>query len=342
MTTNYNHFAKDERNELSILLKKGYSQRSIAATLRRSPPSIGREIRRNTVNGEYDPQKADHKAYVKRKYSKYQGMKIAERNWLEQYVKDNLSKYWTPEEIAGRLELEYGYVVITFKSIYKWLHSSRGQAFCEYLPSRRYKPKPRKKSSPGRTLIPNRIPIELRPKIINLRQRIGDFEADTLGVPRESLGTIAGVVDRKSRYFDARKIKKIGFAIDRFKQIADDLEVQSFTFDNGIENRNHEQLGIPTYFCNAYSPWEKATMENTFQRFRRFVPKESLMQKYSEEEIAHICDIMNNTPRKCLGWRTPKEVFQERLGKATPIRQFIKNIITYCCTWGYNPPMIIY
>jgi transposase, IS30 family len=332
MATKYNHFTKNERNELSILLKKGYSQRSIAAVLRRSPPSIGREIKRNTVNGEYDPEKANHKARVKRIYSKYQGMKIAGNDWLEAYVKDKLSRYWTPEEIAGRLEYEYGKPVITFKSIYKWLYSSRGQAFCEYLPSKRYYPRPRKGISGKRTLIPNRTPIELRPQIIDSRQRIGDFEADTLGVPRESRGTIAGVVDRKSRYFDARKIRRIGLAVDRFKEIADSLEALSFTFDNGIENVHHEQLGVPTYFCNAYSPWEKGSMENTFQRFRRFVPKESLLQNYSDQEIADICDIMNNTPRKCLGWRTPKEVFEEQFNEPPNAYQFIKKIIQYCCT----------
>src|SRR3989344_6361508 len=98
MATQYNHFTKDERNELSILLKKGYSQRSIAAVLGKSPPSIGREIKRNTVNGEYDPLKAEHKAYVVRKYSKYQSMKIVLNPKLESYVKDKLSRYWTPQE----------------------------------------------------------------------------------------------------------------------------------------------------------------------------------------------------------------------------------------------------
>lgn len=332
MTTKYHHFTKSERNELSILLKKGYSQRSIASVLRRSPPSIGREIKKNSVNGEYDPEKANHKARVKRIYSKYQGMKITGNDWLESYVKDGLAKYWTPEEIAGRLEHEHGYSVVTFKSIYKWLYSPRGQIFCQYLPSKRYNPRPRKGLSVKRTLIPNRTPIEMRPHIINSRQRIGDFEADTLGVPRESQGTVAGVVDRASRYFDARKIRRIGLAIGCFKEIAGSLEALSFTFDNGVENVHHEQLQVPTYFCNAYSPWEKGSMENTFQRFRRFVPKESLLQDYSDQEIADICDIMNNTPRKCLDWRTPKEVFEERSEKTTTIPQFIKNIIIYCCT----------
>ena len=191
MTTRYNHFTKDERNELSILLKKGYSQRAIAGVLRRSPPSIGREIKRNSVNGEYDPDKADHKAYVARWNSKYQGMKIVNHDWLEIYIKDKLSRYWTPEEIAGRLEYEYGHPIITFNSIYKWLYTGLGQQYCDFLPSKRYHRKSRKGLSVKRTLIPNRISTELRPNIINIRGRCGDLEADTLGVPRESVGTLA-------------------------------------------------------------------------------------------------------------------------------------------------------
>lgn len=91
MATKYNHFTRSERNELSILLKKGYSYRSISRAIKKSPSSISREVKDNSVYGRYDPEKAHHKAYLKRRYSKYQGMKIAERNWLESYVKEKLS-----------------------------------------------------------------------------------------------------------------------------------------------------------------------------------------------------------------------------------------------------------
>lgn len=332
MATKYNHFTRSERNELSILLEKGYSYRDIVKAIGKDPSSISREVKHNSVNGIYDPDKARHKAYVKRHYSKYQGMKISDNGWLERYVKEKLTKYWTPEEIAGRLEYEYGNPIITFKSIYKWLYSSRGQTFCEYLPSRRYKPKPRREPSAERVLIPNRTSIELRPNTINSRQRLGDFEADTLGVPRESKHTLAAVVDRKSRYFQAQKIRKISYAMSVFKELSESLKARSFTFDNGMENVHHQVLGIPTYFCDAYSSWQKPTIENTFQRLRRFIPKKSLLQNYSDQDIARICDIMNNTPRKCLGWKTPKEVFQERSKKTTTAYKFIKNIVINCCT----------
>lgn len=327
MTTKYNHFNRSERNELSILLKKGYSYREIGPTIHKNPSSISREVKDNSVNGKYDPEKAHHKAYVKRHYAKYQGMKIAENDWLEQYVKDKLSHYWTPEEITGRLELEHSYSVITFNSIYKWLYSARGQWHCQYLPSKRYQRKKRGTKRIDKTLIPNRTPIELRPNIINFRKRYGDFEADTLGVPRQSRGTLAGAVDRKSRYFSVKKIKRIGQAIDAFKDMESRLSIYSFTLDNGVENVRHRQLAATTYFCNPYSSWEKGAIENTFQRLRRFIPKDSLIQKYSDEEIARICDIMNNTPRKCLNWKTPNEVLKEHSEQPTSTYQLIKKNI---------------
>lgn len=330
MTTKYHHFTKNERNELSILLKKGYSQRSIATTLRRSPPSIGREIKRNTVNGGYDPLKANHKAYVKRKYSKYQGMKIADNQWLENYIKDKLVCCWTPEEIAGRLNAEHGRNIITFKSIYKWLYSPAGQPWCKYLLCKRYQPR-KGFTKVIRTLIPHRISIELRPNIINSRKRCGDFEADTLGTPRHSASVLAGVVDRKSRYFQARKIPGLKYAMGGFKELSGSLRAYSFTFDNGVENVHHQTLGIPTYFCNPHAAWEKGSMENTFQRLRRFIPKKASLDDYSDEEIARICDTMNDTPRKCLDFRTPQEVFGEHLTRPTNAYEFIKNIISKCC-----------
>lgn len=311
----YKHFSKTERQELSILLKKGYSLRDIAGVLGRDPSSVSREIRRNSVNEEYIPEKAHHKAYVKRKYSKYQGMKIREWPCLEQYIAEKLRASWTPEEIAGRLEQEHGKEVVSFKAIYKWLYSPYGQQWCRYLPSRRYRAKRRKGKKQQKQTIPNRVSIEQRPRIIAIRRRCGDFEGDTLGVPRTSTATLVGLADRKSRYFLLKKIARLRYAMDGFKELSSLFSVYSCTFDNGVENARHEQLGVATYFCHPYSSWEKGTVENSFQRLRRFIPKKARIDDYTQTEIAAICETMNNTPRKCLGYRTPKEVFLQEQGR---------------------------
>lgn len=329
----YVHFSKTERLEFSILLKKGYSLRDIGRALKRNPSSVSRELKRNSVRGQYDPHKAQHKAYVARKYSKYQGMKIIEEPRLHQYVRDKLQAEWTPEEIAGRLSLENGNrTVISFKSIYKYLRTPYGYWWCRYLPSRRDYVKKRREKKQERVLIPNRILIEERPILINKRLRIGDFEGDTLGVPKGTRVTIAGVVDRSSRYFLAKKIASLKEAMTGFKVLLNSaFPVWSFTLDNGVENVKYETLGIPTYFCHPYSSWEKGSIENAFQRLRRWIPKKQPLTVFTEEEITAIVERMNNTPRKCLGWRTPKEVFEEQEEqRAIPL--LISNL--QCCTSG--------
>ena len=133
----YEHFTKHSRNELSVLLNKGYSLRSISKVLGKSHSSVSREVSRNKVNGVYAPDKANHKAYVRRYRAKRQSMKITTNPWLEDYIKQKMGSgsRWTPEQIAGRLKFENNDVtVISFKSIYNWLDTVHGQDFIQYLP----------------------------------------------------------------------------------------------------------------------------------------------------------------------------------------------------------------
>lgn len=308
---NYTHFRKIERLELSILLKKGYAQKDIGVSLCKSPSSVTREIKRNSVNGEYDPQKAHHKAYVKRKYSKYQGMKVRENAMLEEYVKRTMKRYWSPEQIAGTLKLYYGKNIISHMAIYKYVYSIHGRRLITYLAYGHVRKKKQRQKREKWRIIKDRVFIDQRPEIINQRLRFGDFEGDTLGVPRTSQETLAGLVERKSRYFLAQKTK-LKYTMERFKELLPPAPFgNSLTLDGGGENARYQELGIQTFFCHPYSSWEKGSIENSFQRLRRFIPKKSNIQDYSQKEITAIVSIMNNTPRKCLGYRTSKEVFDE-------------------------------
>ena len=176
----HQHFNLHSRNELSILLNKGYSLRDIAKVLGKHPSSVSREVSNNKVNGVYVPDKANHKAYFRRYRAKSQCMKITLCQWLENYIKEKLGLRWTPEEIAGRLKFENGGVaVISQKSIYNWLGTARGCQFIKYLPYK--KPYRRKKKGTGKKeIIKNKISIEDRPDFINNRLRLKDFEADIL------------------------------------------------------------------------------------------------------------------------------------------------------------------
>ena len=311
----YRHFNQVKRMELAILVRKGYSKREIASVLGVHHSSVSRELKRNALrDSSYQPNKAHHKAYVRRKYSKYEGMKIRRSNWLQNYVQEKLKSDWTPEEISGRLARDFGINIISFKSIYKWIYSAYGQAYADCLPSRHYRPKLHRKHQSKRQLIPNRIWIDDRPAIINQRQRLGDFEGDTLGKPRYSSATLVGLVDRKSRYLLARKTAFLKDSMPKgFKKLLNDQSPKSLTFDNGVENVHYQTLCLPTYFCHPYSSWEKGTIENTFQRLRRYIPKGTRLETVSHQRIASIVVRMNNTPRKCLNYLTPTEVFKEQL-----------------------------
>lgn len=319
----YKHFTKDERNELSILLKKDYSQADIAIALGRNPSSISRELKLNSVNGRYDPIKAQHKAYVKRKYSKYQGMKVRNNPEIEEYIKEKIQLSWSPESIAGRLKLDTnGCLLIHHTAIYKYLYSSYGNYLCQYLRYKHHRKKGRKRVKSKREIIKNRVFIDQRPEIVNQRRRFWDFEGDTLGYPKAAKESLAGLIERKSRYILVEKIKQLRYAIEGFKKLFDSLPTvaSSLTLDNGPENARYSELKINTYFCHPYSAWEKGAIENAFGLLREYIPKKARLENYTEDEINAIVGIINNRPRKCLGFRTPKEVFEE---------QFIKQ---RCCT----------
>lgn len=310
---NYTHFSKSERIELSILLKKGYSLRSIAGALSRSPSSVSRELKRNKVKKHYDGLKANHKAYVKRKYSKYQGMKIREHPELEAFVRLGMESHWTPDEISQRWRLLYPDLAqVSHRAIYKYLYSQYGQRWCIFLASKHWKRYKHRssKQSPWKHL--NRILVDQRPLMINSRKRLGDFEGDTLGVPKKTRTTIVGVVDRKSRYFVAKKVRRLKYTVATFRSLLKSHNARSLTLDNGVENIRFKDIGVKTYFCHPYHSWEKGSIENTFQRLRRFIPKRASIVNYSSKQVSAMVKIMNQTPRKCLGYRTPEEVFFRR------------------------------
>lgn len=321
----YNQFTKDDRNELAILLKKGYFQKDIAETLGKDPSSISREISRNSVDGVYNADKAHQRALRERAKSKYQCMKIVKYSELADYIELKLSlNHWTPEEIAGRWNKEKhlnkngSQVIISAPTIYKYLYSNRGQALCKYLCSRRYTKKKRKAEGKTRKqIIPNRVSIEERPDVIDKRTEFGHWEGDTLGRIRSDSEAVIGLVERMSRFLLIDKVPMLKHTVDGFKMFLNPHHdiFKSLTLDNGVENVRYEELGVDTYFCHPYSSWEKGAIENCFKRLRRFIPKKASLKDYSRKEIIGFANIMNDTPRKCLNWKTPREVSEEQSAK---------------------------
>lgn len=317
----YAQINKHERNEISVLLKKGYSVRDIGFALKRNPSSISREIKKNSVKGRYDPDKANNKAHLRKRRAKFQWKKIRKQSELEDFICATLKDSWTPEQIAGRLKAENdNQTVVSFKTIYNYLSSPFGENFQKYLPHH----KKRKKSGSKEMMVERlkgRILIDQRPKSINDRKFIGHFEADTMGKPKTGTQVLAGMTDRRSRYFAAKKIPALKETIGAFKELGKAVKVKTYTLDNGLENARYQELGVKTYFCHPYSSWEKGTIENTFQRLRRFIPKKTKLEEYSDKQVAEFVHKMNHTPRKCLGYLTPYEVHFNQ-----------KFYLTKCCT----------
>lgn len=297
-------------------MKRGYSHRAIAQALEKHHSSISREIKDNSVRGRYIPLKAHLKVKVKRIYSKYRGMKIRSNVQLENYVAEKVQKHWSPEEISGRIRnIDTHVPYVSALGIYKYLYSAYGQSLCNCLYSRRYQKKKRRGKKHKKTIIQHRIFIDKRPQVINERKRFGDWEGDTLGAIKTDQERIAGMAERRSRFFVALKVPQLKYTVDGFKYALSPYRsiVRSTTLDNGVENTRHQELETKTYFCHPYASWEKGGIENTFMRLRRFIPKGSSLKNYTNQKISSYIKIMNNTPRKCLQYRTPNEVFKEQL-----------------------------
>jgi IS30 family transposase len=266
--------------------------------------SVSEEISNNSVNGSYDPHKADQKASVKRINSKYQGKKINEDIHLQEYIIDKLKRKWNPDEISGRMKKNKKPFYASKTSIYEWLYSVYGQRYCKYLYSKRYTKEKREEKKPERYIIPNRIGIEMRPKHINKRKQCGHTEADTIVLGKKGKGAISVLVERACRYIDATKLYTMkplesALAVNTMMQ---NKQVRSTTMDNGIENRYHELLSVPAYFCDPYSSWQKGAVENANKMIRGYIPKGTNISKVSEQKIKHIINMMNNKPRKILNY----------------------------------------
>lgn len=281
--------------------------------MRRSASTISDELERNKVKGRYDPIKAQHKAYVRRKYSKYQGMKIVKHIKLQQAVDDWLWDGQSPEAIAGRLKKHEPHLPnVSGDSIRRYIKSVYGRKI-EYR-REKWQQKRRRKGSRKKAFWQNRKMIGERPEAVNRRQRVGDAEGDFIVSGKSGRGILLVVVDRKERASFLERILNpttgaVTRACRRIKQRYP--EWRTMTTDNDILMQHHEELeqklGITIYFCNPYSSWEKGTVENTNRQVRKDIPKGSDISRYSPYIIKKIEARLNRRIMECLDFYTPAE-----------------------------------
>ncbi len=306
---NKGDLTKVERLEIAILLKKKYSLRNIAKSMERSPNTISYEIKVNSVNGIYNPHKAHIKAKTRKKYRRFQYSKIEKYTKIKEIIIQKLNEEWNPDEIAGWLKRNKPKLHVSKSSIYNWLHTGRGDRYCDLLYSKRHYVKKHNKKT-KRTLIPNRVGIWNRPMGAVNRSRYGHYEADTIVTRRGGTGAILVLIERKSRQVHLWKLNgmKPAPCAKHLTQATQELDIKSITFDNGIENRYHERIGVPTYFCDPYSSWQKGSVENVNKMIRRYIPKGSDLKHVSQSYLDWIADRINKKPRKILGYRSAYEV----------------------------------
>lgn len=298
-----------ERLEIFILLGKRYSLRKIALALGRSPNTISEELKNNKTRRRYDPRRAHEKARLRLRFRRLQWRKIEERQELRHYIIKKLKVHWNPDEIAGKMKKDKTPFYASKTAIYDWLQSSRGQRYCRYLYSRRYRRKKRIAKS-ERVMIPNRIDITRRFKGAEHRTRYGHWEDDTVVSRKGARGGLKVGYERKARLVLGAKTESMSpeehVAIER--AMFQNVKTLSITRDNGIENKRHEALGIPSFFCRPYASWQKGGVENANKMIRRYFPKGTDFAEVSQRDVDHVISIINQKPRKILGYRSALEV----------------------------------
>ncbi len=331
----YKHFSVEEREKIQVWLWEKKSVRFMAKFLNRSPSSVSREINRNLppFHRRYTPRLANERAMEKRR-SRGRTERL-KNNVIREYVVKELKKRTSPEQITGRIKEEYPGQSISHEAIYQFVYAQiyrNGWGLLKpghedlriYLRRRKkrrtHKGMRRCQKAPSTA---RGLSIDLRPKIVQDRMRIGDWESDTVASKDNKAG-INTLVERKTGLVFMTKLRdKTGEATvsaieSRIKHLPDKVK-QTATLDNGPENQKWEELekrtGLKCFFAHAYHSWERGTNENTNGLIRDFFPKKTDFTTISDEEIQQVEDNLNNRPRKRLGWKTPLEVFSKELNR---------------------------
>ena len=314
----YQHLSSEERFYIHQAVREGKRKKDIAQALGRHPSTIGREMRRNMWPSAY-LYTYDWAMYFlrqrKRRANAHKNRKLTGETAA--LIVRLLRHCLSPEQISAYLREHHG-VLVSHESIYRFIYtagSAHGPLRC-YLRQAGKRRRRRYGSGARVALIPNRTPIEARPRIVELKKRLGDWECDTL-VGKDRKSALVTVVERKSLFTLCAKVsQKTADSVQRaiiglLAPVAH--KVKTLTFDNGTEFTQHERIAkalrARTYFANPYSSWERGINENTNGLLRQFFPKATDFNAVTDEQIEHAVALLNNRPRKTRSYRTPNEIF---------------------------------
>lgn len=314
----YSQLTQEQRYHISGLHKAGNTKTYIADEVGVHKSTISREMRRNSGERGYRPQQAHQFALDKREEAE-KHIKFTKE--LQQIVVEKIMLDWSPDQISGYLK-KNGAADISHERIYQFILADKKAGGTLYTHLRHGKKKRKKRygAKDRRGQIKNRVSIDERPKIVDKKQRIGDWEGDTI-IGKQQQKAIVTLVDRAS------KLTRIGpvatkhadavstIMIDLLKPMKD--ITHTITLDNGKEFSAHEKvaksLNSHVYFAHPYSSWERGLNENTNGLIRQYIPKGSSFEGIGKDRIKFIENRLNDRPRKILGYYTPNEVYQQAI-----------------------------
>jgi IS30 family transposase len=316
----YQHFTTDYRDALQCMKDRGMRIDEIARIIGKHQSSVYRELSRNAFGGTYISGKAEIKARTRRRDNR--PSPVRGNRQLMETVEWLIEQDIAPEQIAGRIKLEHCQRAewqISHETIYQHVYDlvHNGKDLRNHLRHAHKARRQRNANKDRRGIIPGRVFIDKRPGIVERKSRRGDWEGDTVeGAGKK--GYVATFVDRKSKYLVAYKLDRktasslVNGAVKAFQAIPVTLR-KTITVDNGKEFAAHKELAYrlkaKVFFAHPYHSWERGLNEHTNGLIRQYLPKNRSLADLTSRELAKIVAVINNRPRKSLGYRTPREVF---------------------------------
>ena len=308
----YQQLTPEKRYMLYALKQEGCSIRKIGEHIEVHYSTVSRELRRNRSKRGYRPDAA-HRLAMNRRQQPRKPTKLTPE--VKHLLSSYLQKHWSPEQISGRLKLE-GILDISHETIYKYIRQNKDSGGNVYKYLRRKKKYRKKYGSFERHKLDSKISIDERPKIVDKKSRIGDWEVDTI-VSKKDKAVLLTIVDRVSKYtiigqLESKHSLNLGKKMRRLLGVHQE-KVHTITSDNGTEFADHQKiakyLNADFFFAHPYSSWERGLNENTNGLIRQYFPKKSSLKNITRDRLKQVMSNINNRPRKTLGYRTPKEVF---------------------------------
>lgn len=315
----YQQLTLEQRYQIYALLKNRHSQREIADTIGVDKSTISRELRRNRGQRGYRPQQAHRKALARRRQKSR--CRIPPETW--QLVEERLRQDWSPEQISGWMK-KHKDIAISHEWIYQHILRDKEDGGDLHKHLRCQKPyRKRYGHYDRRGKLPNRTSIEQRPAIVDRRERLGDWEIDTM-IGKGHRGALVTLTERKSRLALIHRVPRR--RAEAVAQVTLNLLsslsqfVHTITSDNGKEFAQHQAIAkalqADFYFAHPYASWERGANENMNGLIRQYFPKDTAFTTVSDAEVQEVIEKLNHRPRKCLDYQTPWEVFFKHSGVA--------------------------